>query len=64
MAETVFGWDIGGAHLKACRLERGAVADVAIWACPLWQGLARLDRAFELSRARWPDLAGAAHAVT
>ena len=31
MAEAVFGWDIGGAHLKACRLERGAVADVALW---------------------------------
>ena len=64
MAEAVFGWDIGGAHLKACRLERGAVADVALWACPLWQGLDRLEHAFALARERWPDLPGSAHAAT
>lgn len=60
----VFGWDIGGAHLKACRLEGGAVADVALWACPLWQGLERLDQAFALAAARWPGLRSARHAVT
>jgi (4-(4-[2-(gamma-L-glutamylamino)ethyl]phenoxymethyl)furan-2-yl)methanamine synthase len=61
---TVIGWDIGGAHLKACRLEGGAVADIALWACPLWQGLDRLDRAFDLAAARWPDLRSVRHAVT
>jgi (4-(4-[2-(gamma-L-glutamylamino)ethyl]phenoxymethyl)furan-2-yl)methanamine synthase len=60
----VIGWDIGGAHLKACRLERGAVTDVALWPCALWQGLERLDQAFALAAARWPDLRSAHHALT
>lgn len=65
MAErVVFGWDVGGAHLKACRLEGGALADVAIWPCALWQGTAALDRAFAEARARWPGLERARHAVT
>jgi len=61
---AVIGWDIGGAHLKACRLERGVVVDVGLWACALWQGLERLDAAFALAAARWPDLRSARHAVT
>ena len=61
---SVFGWDIGGAHLKACRFEAGRLADVALWACPLWQGLDRLEQAFAAAQARWPELPGARHAVT
>jgi probable H4MPT-linked C1 transfer pathway protein len=62
--EIVIGWDIGGAHVKAARVERGRVIDVVQWACPLWQGLAQLDAALAQAAARWPDLAHAAHAVT
>jgi probable H4MPT-linked C1 transfer pathway protein len=58
------GWDVGGAHLKACLLRDGRVMDVAQWACPLWQGLDHLDGALEQARLRWPQLACAAHAVT
>lgn len=66
----VVGWDIGGAHVKACLLRDGRVLDVAQWACPLWQGIDHLQRVLQLARARWPLLADAAqapatlHAVT
>ena len=67
-AAPIFGWDVGGAHLKACLLgsqaHRGLVLDVAEWACPLWQGLDRLDAALDLALARWPDATHAQHAVT
>jgi probable H4MPT-linked C1 transfer pathway protein len=61
---AVVGWDVGGAHLKACLMERGRVLDVAQWACPLWQGLAHLDAALAEAGRRWPALALARHAVT
>lgn len=62
----IIGWDVGGAHLKACRLQAGQVLDVAQWACPLWQGLQHLDAAIAQARQRWPTLAEAQtrHAVT
>jgi len=60
----VIGWDIGGAHVKAARLRRGAVVDVAQWPCPLWQGMDRLEQVLDDARARWPDLAAHRHAVT
>ena len=62
--DCVVGWDIGGAHLKACRLQRGEVIDVAQWACPLWQGMAQLDAALQAARERWPGLGAMQHAVT
>ena len=62
----VVGWDVGGAHLKACLVEDGAVRDVAPWPCPLWQGLDRLDAALASARARWPAAwdADTAHRAT
>ncbi|HEX3142125.1 MAG TPA: hydantoinase/oxoprolinase family protein [Rhizobacter sp.] len=60
----VIGWDIGGAHVKACLLQRGRVVDVAQWACPLWQGLEHLERALASARERWPAMGAARHAVT
>ncbi len=61
---SVIGWDVGGAHVKACLLQRGEVIDVAQWACPLWQGLEKLAPVLEAARERWPALATAQHAVT
>lgn len=61
---TVIGWDIGGAHVKASLVERGVVRDVAQWACPLWQGLDRLETVLAAARERWPASAGASHAIT
>ena len=60
----VIGWDIGGAHVKACLVQDGEVIDVAQWACPLWQGLAHLEAAFDAARSRWPAMRSAQHAVT
>ncbi|MDR5754384.1 MULTISPECIES: hydantoinase/oxoprolinase family protein [unclassified Caballeronia] len=63
----VFGWDVGGAHVKVSMANRaGIVADVAQWACPLWQGLAHLERAIDAVFERWPAAGDAAarHAVT
>ncbi|WP_428422918.1 hydantoinase/oxoprolinase family protein [Methylibium sp.] len=62
--EWVLGWDVGGAHVKASLVERGVLRDVAQWACPLWQGLDRLEAVLAAAQARWPGAAGAAHAVT
>jgi len=45
MQKTI-GWDIGGAHLKAALVEHGIVTKAVQVACPLWLGVAELDRAF------------------
>jgi probable H4MPT-linked C1 transfer pathway protein len=61
---SVIGWDIGGAHVKACLLQGGRVVDVAQWACPLWQGLDHLEQVLASARERWPAVGAAQHAVT
>ncbi|KAB2940499.1 MAG: hypothetical protein K8F92_14560 [Hyphomicrobium sp.] len=40
------GYDVGGAHLKVALAEGGRVIAVRQIACPLWQGLDKLDMAF------------------
>ncbi|HUL69379.1 MAG TPA: hydantoinase/oxoprolinase family protein [Gemmatimonadales bacterium] len=46
--ESVVGWDLGGAHLKAARLGgSGTVENVVQIPCPLWQGLPHLHAALE-----------------
>jgi probable H4MPT-linked C1 transfer pathway protein len=60
----VIGWDIGGAHVKAARLEGGRIVDAAQWPCPLWQGLDRLRAVLDQAGLRWSDLASRTHAVT
>ncbi len=65
MAERdVIGWDVGGAHVKACLLQRGELLDVALWACPLWQGVEQLGPVLQAARERWPGLGSAQHAIT
>ena len=56
----VFGWDIGGAHLKAARVKNGRVEAVVQVATPLWLGLGSLDAAFDAINAQ---LGGADHHV-
>src|ERR1700744_1811375 len=63
----VFGWDVGGAHVKVSLADAGgSVLDVAQWACPLWQGLRHLEPTVELVFARCPaaQTEAAQHAVT
>ena len=45
MTKTTIGLDIGGAHLKLARIEDGRVVSVRQIACPLWEGIERLDSA-------------------
>ena len=61
---SVIGWDVGGAHVKACLLVGGKVRDVVQWPCPLWMGLEHLDAALASARSRWPEMGSMAHAVT
>jgi (4-(4-[2-(gamma-L-glutamylamino)ethyl]phenoxymethyl)furan-2-yl)methanamine synthase len=61
---TVIGWDVGGAHVKACLMQDGLVRDVAQWACPLWQGMEHLEHALQTARRRWTMPDDAWHAVT
>ena len=60
--QTIIGWDIGGAHLKAARAENGRITRALTVACPLWQGLDQLDSAFAEARAAIGE--ANAHAVT
>ncbi|MGH6852542.1 MAG: hydantoinase/oxoprolinase family protein, partial [Methylocella sp.] len=49
--QNIIGWDVGGAHLKAARVEDGVITKAAQIACPLWLGLGELDRAFFAAEA-------------
>jgi len=63
----VFGWDVGGAHVKVSMSDRGGVLlDVGQWACPLWQGLEHLEHTIDQVFERWPAAKtyAAHHAVT
>ena len=48
MAEGVVGWDLGGAHLKLAQIGGdGRLLSVGQTACPLWQGLDKLEAALD-----------------
>jgi len=49
--QKVVGWDIGGAHVKAARIEGGCVTEVRQLPCPLWQGADRLAPVLERLRS-------------
>lgn len=59
---TLIGWDIGGAHLKAARVEGASVTAAVEIACPLWQGVDRLDAALATAREQVGE--ANLHAVT
>lgn len=48
---AVAGLDVGGAHVKAARVEAGRVVAVAQIASPLWQGIGRLQAALAEAHA-------------
>uniref|UniRef100_A0A8J4HA37 H4MPT-linked C1 transfer pathway protein n=1 Tax=Acidicaldus sp. TaxID=1872105 RepID=A0A8J4HA37_9PROT len=49
---AIIGWDLGGAHLKAARVENGKVTAVLQLPAPLWQGLEHLAAALDAALAR------------
>jgi probable H4MPT-linked C1 transfer pathway protein len=50
--QSIIGWDIGGAHLKAARMEDGRIVAALQVALPLWQGLHEAERAFDEAETR------------
>jgi probable H4MPT-linked C1 transfer pathway protein len=62
MAKTTIGLDVGGAHLKVARVEDGRTVSVRQIACPLWQGMERLDVALREAHSIVGD--ADIHAVT
>jgi len=61
-SDAIIGWDIGGAHVKAARIEAGRAVEAVQMPCPLWQGLAHLDRTLAKTTARLGS--AKRHAVT
>lgn len=62
--EGCLGWDVGGAHLKAARIEAdGRVSGVWQECCPLWRGMDHLERAMDGILAAQPGPANR-HGVT
>lgn len=60
---SVIGWDLGGAHLKAARLDAaGRVARTVQLPCPLWQGIGHLAHALDEAAAELGE--APVHAVT
>jgi probable H4MPT-linked C1 transfer pathway protein len=51
-AQNIIGWDIGGAHLKTARIEKGRIVAALQVALPLWQGLHEAERAFDEAETR------------
>lgn len=48
MRSAVIGWDLGGAHLKAARVDGSGAVDLALQLpCPLWQGMGQLEAALD-----------------
>jgi probable H4MPT-linked C1 transfer pathway protein len=62
MTARVFGWDIGGAHLKLAVVDGGRLVAARQLACPLWRGLDELRNAAKL--ALDGDAPADRHAVT
>lgn len=61
--DDLIGWDIGGAHLKAARLDAaGRVRAVVQIPCALWLGIDRLHAALDEAESRLGR--GGRHAIT
>jgi len=56
------GWDVGGAHLKAARVENTTLRQVIQLPCTLWLGLEHLDHALDDALRQLGSADG--HAVT
>lgn len=65
MTQTMIGWDIGGAHLKAALIDStGNAIQVVQLACPLWRGLGVLELAIDEVVAKFNQYNPKAHAIT
>ncbi|TAN48840.1 MAG: hypothetical protein EPN21_13900 [Methylococcaceae bacterium] len=65
MTDTLIGWDIGGAHVKAAHLDgTGKVLALTQEACALWRGIQELEQAIPNILARLAAPCPVRHAVT
>jgi probable H4MPT-linked C1 transfer pathway protein len=58
----IFGWDIGGAHLKLAVADGQRIVAMRQLACPLWLGLDRLHAAIDQALDGFPT--GGRHVIT
>jgi len=64
MKSNWIGWDIGGAHVKAAKINSaGEVLAVVQRSCPLWKGMDQLQKAVQ-SIVRVFDMSNTSHAIT
>ncbi|MCK5190989.1 MAG: H4MPT-linked C1 transfer pathway protein [Methylococcales bacterium] len=55
MQQSIIGWDIGGAHIKAALLEpNGCISKVFQTPCPLWKGIEFLNQTVCQLMAEFP----------
>ncbi|MDB5408526.1 MAG: hypothetical protein JWL84_3438 [Rhodospirillales bacterium] len=62
MIDRIFGWDIGGAHLKLAVVEDGIVVAAKLLPCATWRGIAELRQSITLALDGLP--VAMRHAVT
>lgn len=63
--DSMLGWDLGGAHIKAARVDgRGCVDAVVQLPCPLWQGLEFLESGIDSVLQTLGEGGVVRHAVT
>lgn len=63
MQDSILGWDVGGAHLKVALLAGDTIIHVMQQPCPLWKGIAELEKSIAALLATLPYLPQR-HAVT
>jgi probable H4MPT-linked C1 transfer pathway protein len=65
MQDSVVGWDIGGAHLKAAVINQdGEIIAIFQHPCPLWKGLEQLQHAVSSVMQALDSLSISQHAIT
>ncbi len=63
LAQSVIGWDIGGAHVKVANMHGDVISNIFQLSCPLWKGLQELSRCIE-SIQESLDVSHSKHAIT
>lgn len=60
---VIFGWDIGGAHLKLA-IKESNLTHVQQYICPIWQGLEKLEVVLQQIIQDYPIAQQAQHHIT
>jgi len=60
---VIFGWDIGGAHLKLA-IKETCLTHVQQYVCPIWQGMDKLEKILQHITQEFPVVQQAQHHIT